>query len=142
MRGYGLRAFIFSVFAINSWIVLAGAQNVASQIDSSNQQTQQHREQAGQTNADMSAMDMPNMDMSKAEPNWMPSPADNSGTEWQPAVTPDHMWMKSVGAWDLMAHGVIFTDYNQQGGPRGEGKAESVNWLMLMEQHKLGHGNI
>jgi hypothetical protein len=44
--------------------------------------------------------------------------------------------------WELMAHGVIFTDYNQQGGPRGEGKAESVNWLMLMEQHKLGRGKI
>ena len=33
-------------------------------------------------------------------------------------------------------------DYNQQGGPRGEGKAESVNWGMLMEQHKLGKGTI
>jgi len=29
---------------------------------------------------------------------------------------------------ELMAHGVIFVDYNQQGGPRGAGKAESVNW--------------
>ena len=47
-----------------------------------------------------------------------------------------------MGAWDLMAHGVVFVDYNQQGGPRGEGKAESVNWLMLMEQHKLGSGSI
>jgi hypothetical protein len=37
---------------------------------------------------------------------------------------------------------VVFTDYNQQGGPRGEGKAESVNWLMLMEQHKLGRGSL
>jgi hypothetical protein len=41
-----------------------------------------------------------------------------------------------------MDHGVIFVDYNQQGGPRGEGKAESVNWGMLMEQHKLGAGTI
>ncbi len=46
------------------------------------------------------------------------------------------------GGWDLMAHGVIFADYNQQGGPRGEGKAESVNWGMLMEQHKWGLGTI
>jgi hypothetical protein len=46
------------------------------------------------------------------------------------------------GGWELMAHGVIFADYNQQGGPRGEGKAESVNWGMLMEQHSLGHGTI
>ena len=46
------------------------------------------------------------------------------------------------GQWELMAHGVIFVDYNQQGGPRGAGKAESVNWGMLMEQHKLGSGTI
>jgi hypothetical protein len=72
----------------------------------------------------------------------MPSPHDASGTGWQPAATPGHMWMKSVAAWDLMAHGVVFVDYNQQGGPRGEGKAESVNWLMLMEQHQLGRGSI
>lgn len=51
------------------------------------------------------------------------------------------MWMH--GGWMFMAHGVIFIDYNQQGGPRGGGaKAESVNWGMLMEQHKLGKGTI
>ena len=53
-----------------------------------------------------------------------------------------HEWMWMRGGWELMAHGVIFVDYNQQGGPRGEGKAESVNWGMLMEQHKLGAGTI
>jgi hypothetical protein len=53
------------------------------------------------------------------------------------------MWMLMRGGWELMAHGVIFIDYNQQGGPRGGGaKAESVNVGMLMEQHKLGHGTI
>ena len=41
-----------------------------------------------------------------------------------------------------MAHGVLFLTYNQQGGPRGVGKAESVNVLMLMEQHKLGKGTL
>ena len=41
-----------------------------------------------------------------------------------------------------MAHGVLFIDYNQQAGPRGAGKAESVNWGMLMEQHRLGPGTI
>jgi hypothetical protein len=48
--------------------------------------------------------------------------------------------MTSRGGWGLMAHGVVFLTYNQQGGPRGEGKAESVNYLMLMEQQKLGKG--
>jgi hypothetical protein len=36
----------------------------------------------------------------------------------------------------------IFIDYNQQGGPRGAGKAESVNYAMLMQQHRLGSGTI
>jgi len=87
-------------------------------------------------------MDMPGMDMSQPAPDWMPSPHASSGTGWQPAATAGHAWMKSMGAWDVVVHGVIFADYNQQGGPRGAGKAESVNWLMLMEQHKLGRGSI
>jgi hypothetical protein len=52
------------------------------------------------------------------------------------------MWMTSRGGWDLMTHGVIFVDYNQQGGPRGEGKAESENYFMFMEQHRLGRGTL
>jgi hypothetical protein len=65
-----------------------------------------------------------------------------SGTAWEAASAPEHEWMLIRGGWDFMAHGVIFIDYNQQGGPRGEGKAESVNWGMLMEQHPLGRGTI
>lgn len=86
--------------------------------------------------------DMPGMNMSVSGSDWMPSPHAGSGTGWQPASVPDHLWMTSRGQWDLMAHGVVFLTYNQQGGPRGAGKAESVNWLMLMEQHKLGRGTV
>jgi hypothetical protein len=85
--------------------------------------------------------DMAEIHMSPDQ-GWQPSPHASSGTSWQPASVPGHLWIKSVGNWDLMAHGVIFLTYNQQGGPRGVGKAESVNWLMLMEQHKLGRGNL
>jgi hypothetical protein len=46
------------------------------------------------------------------------------------------------GGGERIAHGVIFADYNQQGGRRGAGKAESVNWGMTMEQHRLGRGTI
>jgi len=91
---------------------------------------------------DMTGMDMTGMDMSQGVPEWMPSPHVSSGTGWQPAATPSQIWMKSWGGWDGMAHGALFLDYNQQGGPRGAGKAESVNWLMLMEQHRLGRGLI
>jgi hypothetical protein len=86
----------------------------------------------------------------------LPSPHAGSGTAWEPPSVPGHEWMWMLGKeptsrkgsekrgtqWEIMAHGVIFTDYNQQGGPRGEGKAESVNWGMLMEQHQLGKGTI
>lgn len=72
----------------------------------------------------------------------LPSPHEGSGTGWQPASVAGHEWMWMRNGWELMAHGAIFVDYNQQGGPRGAGKAESVNWGMLMEQHKLGAGTI
>ncbi|MGA8867680.1 MAG: hypothetical protein WB510_11960 [Candidatus Sulfotelmatobacter sp.] len=70
------------------------------------------------------------------------APQAASGTSWEPASVPAHEWMWMRGGWSVMAHGVIFADYNQQGGPRGTGKAESVNWGMLMEQHTLGAGTI
>jgi hypothetical protein len=90
----------------------------------------------------MSGMQIPmQMQMEDAAAK-LPSPHAGSGTAWEPASVPEHEWMLMRGGWELMAHGVIFTDYNQQGGPRGEGKAESVNWGMVMEQHKLGKGTI
>ena len=102
---------------------------------------QQDQSAHGQMNMPGMNADM-NMDMSESVPAWMPSPHVSSGTGWQPAAIAPHAWMKTVSGWDLMAHGVVFVDYNQQGGPRGEGKAESVNWAMLMEQHQLAGGTI
>ncbi len=94
-------------------------------------------------NSDMSGMAM---DMSLSQPSsdisQLASPHAGSGTAGEPTSVPEHEWMWMRGGWELMAHGVIFVDYNQQGGPRGEGKAESVNWAMGMEQHKLGRGTI
>jgi hypothetical protein len=89
----------------------------------------------------MSGMQMP-IQTKEHEDAAMPSPHSGSGTGWQPASVPEEEWMLMRGGWELMAHGVIFADYNQQGGPRGEGKAESVNWGMLMEEHRLGKGTI
>lgn len=84
--------------------------------------------------ADMPGMNAPSLSL--------PSPHASSGTGWQPASVPERAWMTSRGGWDLMAHGQLFLTYNQQGGPRGEGKAESANYLMAMEQHKLWRGTI
>ena len=87
----------------------------------------------------MSGMDMGHQMPSSSS---LPSPHEGSGTSWQPVSVTGHQWMWAQGGWDLMAHGSIFLDYNQQGGPRGVGKAESVNWGMLMQQHQLGKGSI
>src|ERR1700733_219401 len=72
----------------------------------------------------------------------LPSFDVSSGTAWQPASVSEPMWMLSHGDWQLMLHGTIFITYNQQGGPRGEGKAESTNYVMTMEQHRLGAGTL
>lgn len=85
---------------------------------------------------------MQGMPMDQKPPLQVPALRLGSGTAWEPASAPEHEWMLMRGGWDFMAHGVIFIDYNQQGGPRGEGKAESVNWAMSMEQHRLGRGTI
>lgn len=84
---------------------------------------------------------MPGMEMTMSD-STLPSPHAGSGTGWQPAETPAHIWMTRRGGWDLMAHGVVFAGFTHTGGPRGAGKAESMNWAMLMEQHQLGRGTL
>lgn len=82
------------------------------------------------------------MKMEETTAPQLPSPHEGSGTAWQPVTVAGHEWMWMHGGWMWMVHGQIFLDYNQQGGPRGAGKAESVNWGMLMQQHQLGKGTI
>jgi len=82
------------------------------------------------------------MNMTGQVVSFLPSPHASSGTGWQPASVPNYIWMTSRGGWDLMAHGTIFITFNHQGGPRGAGKAESTNYLMAMEQHRLGKGTL
>ena len=104
-----------------------------------------HAQESGTNEHQHSGHDMENMagmQMSMSGADWMPSPHASAGTAWEPASAPAHMWMTSRDGWDLMAHGVVFLDYNQPGGPRGAGKAESINWLMTMQQPKLGRGTL
>jgi hypothetical protein len=82
------------------------------------------------------------MNMNDAAVSSMPSFHASSGTAWQPASVTDPMWMISRGGWQFMFHGTVFITYNQQGGPRGQGKAESTNYLMTMQQHRLGSGTL
>jgi len=93
----------------------------------------QHPPPAQPMQHDMSAMKGMEHDASVAQ--------YGSGTSWRPASTPEYMWMGEFRGWTLMAHANAFVTYNQQGGPAGVGKLESVNWVMLMEQHRLGKAN-
>jgi hypothetical protein len=140
MRSGNVRCLVLTIFVIILGVAFARAQGAVAVSNPSEQKTEMSDINA--QSMSRQGMSIPGMDMSSAGPDWMPSPHFSSGTGWQPAATTGHMWMMSEGAWDVMAHGVVFVDYNQQGGPRGEGKAESVNWLMTMEQHRLGRGSI
>lgn len=84
---------------------------------------------------------MAGMNMDEPASIDLPSPHEGSGTSWQPASVTGHEWMWMRGGWELMAHGSIFIDYNQQGGPRGAGKAESVNYGHADGATRPGSGN-
>ncbi|HUK87612.1 MAG TPA: hypothetical protein VLT85_08110 [Terriglobales bacterium] len=65
-----------------------------------------------------------------------------SGTAWQPQSAPENMWMLERAGWSFMVHGNLVAGYNQQGGPRGAGKAQAMDFAMFMERHKLGRGTV
>jgi len=68
--------------------------------------------------------------------------AIGSGTSLQPASTPMAAWHWMPGEWMVMLHGELKVGFNYQGGPRGVGKAESENWLMLMAERRVGPGRL
>lgn len=74
--------------------------------------------------------------------NFMPMGQMASGTAWQPASSPTHMWHKQAGEWLLMFHGDVKIGVNSQAGPRGVTKFESQNWLMPMAYRRVGRGTL
>jgi hypothetical protein len=133
------RTYIFLLFLAALAVTLASGQQSSP---GAAPQTPTENQAGPPRDSSMAGMNM-SMNMGTQESGFqLPSPHEGSGTGWQPASVPENDWMWMRGGWEVMAHGVIFTDYNQQGGPRGEGKAESVNWAMVMEQHRLGVGTI
>jgi hypothetical protein len=101
---------------------------------------QESQAQPSSPDHQMPGMTMPD-ESADAQAHGPDSPL-SSGTAWQPTSSPAYMWMWSPGDWTVMAHGALFLGYNQQGGPRGVGKLESENWLMLMQHHRLGPGTL
>jgi hypothetical protein len=141
---FELPAWRFELWRVVSLVLLLGIASSAQDSGVNNSQSN------GQVNPSetsaMTNMQHDHSQMNMGEPAQgrllLPSPHASSGTGWQPASVSAHLWMTSQHGWDLMLHGNIFLRYNQQGGPRGAGKAESSNYVMAMEQHRLGSGTL
>src|SRR6187397_3193042 len=55
-----------------------------------------------------------------------------SGTTWIPDAVTLPSRHKMSGAWEVMAHGFVFGQYDNQSGRRGADQFGSLNWAMLM----------
>src|SRR4051812_16621018 len=73
-------------------------------------------------------MPMPGM-QDQAKDKVVSAESLGSGTMPKASSAPEYMWMTTAGDWDIMTHGQLFFTYDQQGGPRGVGKFDSMNWL-------------
>jgi hypothetical protein len=94
------------------------------------------------TSHDAAAVHEDHEDMSMTGGPYRSHLAIGSGTSILPASSPAYMWHFSPGNWKVMLHGELKSGFNYQSGPRGVGKAESQNYLMLMAQRKLVGGEI
>ena len=109
-----LRTLVFSTLvSVSAFSQVPALSNLPQ--DQNGSSPEQHDTQHGQS--------MGEMQMQQSMALQLPSPHESSGTSWQPASVRGHEWMWRRGQWDLMAHGIVFLTYNQQGGPRGGGQS-------------------
>jgi hypothetical protein len=89
---------------------------------------------------DSMPMPMNTHQMTMVEPLGVPMDRMGSGTTWIPdaVVLPSRHYMK--GAWELMFHGFVFVQQDEQCGPRGTSQFGSLNWGMFMASRALGGG--
>ncbi|MGH7664630.1 MAG: hypothetical protein ACRENI_10105 [Gemmatimonadaceae bacterium] len=73
-------------------------------------------------------------------PLGIPMTRDGSGTTWLPDASPMNAYHFTVGAWELMAHGVAYLQYDRQYSDRGDDQFGSINWGMLMASRNVGRG--
>lgn len=67
---------------------------------------------------------------------------EGSGTSWLPDNTPMYGVHRSMGSWQLMAHGNAFAQYLYESGDRGSDQFGSINWVMGMARRQLGGGRV
>jgi hypothetical protein len=64
-----------------------------------------------------------------------------SGTTWIPDAVTLPSRHKILGAWEVMAHGFVFGQYDHQSSRRGDDQLGSLNWAMLMASRRLAGGH-
>ena len=62
------------------------------------------------------------------------------GTSWIPDAVSLPSTEFAAGGWDLMLHGFVYAQYDQQGGPRGASQLGSLSGGMLMASHGVAGG--
>jgi len=58
------------------------------------------------------------------------------------AAQHDHMQMNMGQGWQLMQDGIVFAEFNHQGGPRGGNEFVVPNWWMGMATRSTSHGRL
>ncbi|HKD90380.1 MAG TPA: hypothetical protein VKB56_00710 [Terriglobales bacterium] len=135
------RGLIFSAFVL---LAVSSCAQQQSSEESGIAGCQQGMNMSGHQHAGMNMSGHQHAGMTMPMTGSQPSPMMlfASGTAWEPAQTPEAGWHWVRGGWQLMVHGNLFVTFDHEGGPRGVGKLESMNFAMLMQQHRLGHGTI
>src|SRR4051794_11781763 len=65
------------------------------------------------------------------------------GASAQDAPPHDHSQMQMApSSWHLMQDGIVFVEFNRQGGPRGGSEVVAPNWWMGMASHDAGSGRL
>jgi hypothetical protein len=82
----------------------------------------------------------PVMEMQMTDPLGISMERLGSGTTWIPDAVPLPSRHIMAGSWMLMLHGIVFVQYDDQGGPRGDQQFGSLNWAMLMASRDLMGG--
>src|ERR1700682_4661276 len=63
-----------------------------------------------------------------------------SGTTWIPDAVSMPSRRRMLGDWMIMAHGLLFGQYDKQSGERRADQFGSLNWAMFMATHDLAGG--
>lgn len=77
-----------------------------------------------------------------AQPQPQPPPPEPGQHQHPPADAQEPSTGLMLGDWHVMQDGVVWLNFNRQGGPRGETEFKSQNWWMGMFSRPAGTGQL